>query len=161
MSNTFSYKSMLIKNTTSKKVLTSTKPSNKSTVNLMKKKLNKNLKTNKNIMKQQEKITINQYNGTKYIHRNGYVVVETPHIIEMSFKRPDIFPKNLRSFYDKMYNITEFGVCYGSYFKSNCYIYYRKMYNHKRKRCELELISITPSNYFHTNHLQFARFIDL
>ena len=148
-----SYSDMLNKSSKSsvKKISSLNKPSKKQLVNLMAKKLNKNNMKPKKHFKY----------PPKYINKNGYVVVQTPHITEMSIKRPDIFPKNLNKFYDKMFHQSYYNVRYGSYFDSNCYIYFRRIYNHIRRREELELISITPSNHFHTNNLKCATWMDL
>jgi len=96
-----------------------------------------------------------------YINRNGYTVVGTPHFMEMCAKRADIKPTNISENFDKMYSMAEKNVRCGSYFDSGCYVYYRKIWNDKRLRNELELISMTPSEHFHTKNHNFAVMIDL
>ncbi len=91
-----------------------------------------------------------------YIKKNGYTVVATPHFMEMCHDRPDIKPHDIAEYFDVMYKRAEKNVRCGSYFKSGCYVYYRKIWNNRRNRMEMELISMTPSDHFHTKNHDFA-----
>ena len=96
-----------------------------------------------------------------YINKNGYTVVATPHFMKMCDERLDIKPTNIPLYFDTMYNKAEKDIRYGSYFDSGCYVYYRRIWNGSRQRNELELISMTPSEHFHTKNHDFAVMIEL
>jgi hypothetical protein len=96
-----------------------------------------------------------------YINKNGYTVVATPHFMEMCYEREDIKPTDIANYFDVMYANAPKNIRCGSYFKSGCYVYYRKIYNSMRRRMEMEMISMTPADHFHTRNHDFAKEIDV
>ncbi len=100
-----------------------------------------------------------------YINLADCVAVFTPHFREQVIKRQELMPAGwtidkatefLNALWDKATIDQTFGVKFGS-----GYLYGKKIYNGIRKRFELELISFTPADNFHTQNRTFAKLITL
>jgi hypothetical protein len=88
-----------------------------------------------------------------YIACSTFVAVFTPHYQIQAQKR-QASPLN-PSMLERMWAVGVENECCG--FKLNSgFVYYKCIWNAGRNRWELELISFTPANRFHTHDKQFA-----
>ena len=94
-----------------------------------------------------------------YLPFGKFTAVGTPHVLEQTINRtgsPMVeflgrFSVNLSDTYDKM----DMEQCHWLPV-GNFLLYIKKKYNHLRRRYELEMISLTPSNFKKTRNKDFA-----
>lgn len=92
-------------------------------------------------------------NRAYYTTCDGFTVVHTPHYQAQSSKR-QASPLTV-SMFVRMWAVGIEDTCTGFRWGSG-YVYYRCIWNTKRERWELELISYTPGTRFHTDKLTHA-----
>lgn len=98
-----------------------------------------------------------------YLPFGKFTAVGTPHVLQQALNRTGValleylgrFGVNLREKYDQM----DMDQCHwlpvGSFL-----LYIKKKYNRQRRRYELEMISLTPSNFKKTKNKDFAEAIE-
>ncbi len=92
----------------------------------------------------------------KYIQCSTFVCVLTPHFIEQIGRRSNFLPTTpLSSLFEKMWGKGIEDECMG-FSHGGGFVYYKCKWNKGRERWEMELISFTPSNRFHTRSKNFA-----
>ena len=100
----------------------------------------------------------------QYWHYNGmldgnavrYTAVLTPHFLVRARERGyRVGGVMLRELVPAMWWAAITNECCGAEV-GECFIYFKRKYNNKRRRWELELISLTPNDNFHTENKKFA-----
>lgn len=97
----------------------------------------------------------------QYRRRYAFHVVVTPHTQQQTQRRAHTTVDELLRRYDirlseLWFQLTE-NTCHWVNVGTSFLLYVKKKYNHNRRRWELELISLTPSQYTHTTNRHFAR----
>ena len=98
-----------------------------------------------------------------YLPFGKFTAVGTPHVLEQAVKRTGCslveflgrFSVNFYDTYDQM----DMEQCHWLPV-GNFLLYIKKKYNRRRKRYELEMISLTPSNFKKTRNKDFAEAIE-
>jgi hypothetical protein len=93
-----------------------------------------------------------------YIPVDTFVVVITPHFRQMFEARNG--PDMTDDLHRQVWSILQPGEVSG-FAWGNGYAYCRAQWNAIRNRWELEYISYTPANNFHTRNRNYARFIEV
>ena len=97
-----------------------------------------------------------QFNGLLDDKLCKYTIILTPHFLDRMVQRGrKIGGTHLRALIPKLWEATIANKVCGTKI-INAYIYFRRQFNGRRKRWELELITITPSRVFHTHKLKHA-----
>lgn len=98
----------------------------------------------------------------RYLNYVNFVAVLTPHFIEQWYDREHLVPAgwDVEDYIQDIWDIADVDVTFGVQF-ANAFVYGKKKYNHSRNRWELELISLTPANHFHTQDKKFAQLIKI
>lgn len=95
----------------------------------------------------------------RYIPCSTFTVVCTPHFLEALTARNDLLPPKghpgLESMFERLWKVGIENTCTGFSWGAG-FIYYKCKFNDKRRRWELEFISFTPDNNFHTRNRNFA-----
>jgi len=85
-----------------------------------------------------------------------YTAVLTPHFLKrMGCRGYKIGADMLREYIPAMWSAALINECCGVEIGA-AFVYFKKKYNERRKRWELEFISITPNTHFHTSSLTHA-----
>ncbi len=105
-----------------------------------------------------------------FYHFNGwlnddvvkYTAVLTPHFVsricERGYRIGDThFKETIPKFWEAAQGED---TCYGTEV-GNTFIYFKRKWNGRRKRWELEFISITPNRHFHTDRMRNAVRVEL
>ena len=91
----------------------------------------------------------------------NFVVVFTPHIRRRILNRARVTAEGFLSHYEidlsELWVFLEEDECHYVKVGSQFFLYCKRLYNKKRNRWEMELITLTPSNHAHTNTLTFAK----
>lgn len=96
----------------------------------------------------------------QYIRLHGFTVVLTPHFLTQAQKRGLRGSLMPAAHFEKAWSVAPQGIVCG-YPISDGYAYCRKIWNGVRSRWELEYISFTPSDFFHTERLQHAIMVNV
>ena len=91
----------------------------------------------------------------KYVTCSDFVAVFTPHFRIQAEERGDGLFSESDIPLEAMWKAGIEDKCCGCDFLGG-FLYYKCKWNLRRERWELELISFTPSNKFHTDNLKFA-----
>ena len=92
-----------------------------------------------------------------YVEVDSFVAVLTPHFLEALEARANLLPTDtlLRDMFSRMWAVGIEDTCCGFQFGAG-YVYFKPKWNDNRGRWELELISYTPDDCFHTHSRNFA-----
>lgn len=92
----------------------------------------------------------------RYLETSEFVAVFTPHFLEGIIARGSLLPSTpIESMLSRMWAVGIEDECCGFKFGQG-FVYYKCKWNIGRDRWELELISFTPGNNFHTRNRNFA-----
>ena len=87
-----------------------------------------------------------------------FTIVYTPHFLDRQEQRQNSEKPNVLSGLDfnDLFNRATVGQCYALPVVGNMYMYVRRAWHRRRKRWEVELISLTPANHLQTKNRHFA-----
>jgi hypothetical protein len=92
----------------------------------------------------------------QYYPVDTFVAVLTPHFLQALQSRSDLLPAMpLSDMFRRCWAVGIENECCGFRFGQG-YVYYKCKWHSYRGRWELEFISFTPTNNFHTNSKKFA-----
>ena len=96
----------------------------------------------------------------QYVRFRGFTAVFTPHFLEQAQARGLHGHMMPASHIERVWSIVRQGAVSG-YHINGGYAYCRKIWNEIRRRWELEYISYTPSNFFHTMNIKSAQLVTI
>jgi len=101
------------------------------------------------------------WNFGENTNRPYFCAVVTPHTQHQTFRRAHMSVDQLLHYHgirisELWFQLTE-NTCHWVPVGSSFLLYLKKKYNCKRRRWEVELISLTPSRHTHTRNRQFAK----
>lgn len=93
----------------------------------------------------------------QYIKASSFTVVFTPHFIGAVQSRKELLlnAPPISSLFERLWAVGIEDTCTGCKYGKG-YIYYKCKWNVQRNRWELELISFTPAQKFHTHSKKYA-----